>query len=138
MSKVIVTVTFHKCIQDSQEFGSDDEHMVSRVFFTIEAEGNSYPDMYCELKQTVGSNFESEPNIEVGIPQTSQDTKYSGPLNYDKFRKEVEQYYRSCVGSSGIGIKFGTGAKKIRMGNNTYTNEVRVQFEASEQQAASW
>jgi len=30
-----ISVTFHKLIQDSQEFGSDDEHMVSRAFFKI-------------------------------------------------------------------------------------------------------
>ena len=34
-----ISVTFHKLIQDSQEFGSDDEHMVSRAFFKIEVEG---------------------------------------------------------------------------------------------------
>ncbi len=128
-----VTVIFHKCIQDSQDFGSDDEHMVSRVFFTIEVEGNSYPDLYCDLKQTVGSNFESGP-IEVGIPQGA---KYSGPFNYAAFREAVEQYYRSNVGSSGTGIKIGTGATNIRMRNNTYTKQVRVQFEASEQQTSS-
>lgn len=26
-------ITFHKLIQDSQDYGSDDEHMVSRAFF---------------------------------------------------------------------------------------------------------
>ena len=31
-----VKITFHKCIQDSQEYGSNDEHMVSRIFFSIE------------------------------------------------------------------------------------------------------
>ena len=29
-------VTFYKCIQDSQDYGSDDEHMVSRIFFFLE------------------------------------------------------------------------------------------------------
>jgi hypothetical protein len=102
-----ISVTFHNLIQDSQEFGSDDEHMVSRVFFTIEVEGNSYPDMYCNLKQTVGSDFESGP-IEVGTPQGA---KYSGPFNYDAFREAVEGYYRGNVGSSGSGIGFGTGER---------------------------
>jgi hypothetical protein len=26
-----VKITFQKCIQDSQEYGSNDEHMVSRI-----------------------------------------------------------------------------------------------------------
>jgi len=29
-------ITFYKCVQDSQDYGSDDEHMVSRVFFILE------------------------------------------------------------------------------------------------------
>ena len=28
---VTATITLHKLIQDSQEYGSDDEHMVSRT-----------------------------------------------------------------------------------------------------------
>ena len=83
-----ISVTFHKLIQDSQEFGSDDEPMVSRVFFTIEVEGESYPDLYCDLKQTVGSDFESGP-IEVGTPKGA---KYSGPFKYDAFRDAVEDF----------------------------------------------
>lgn len=29
-------IIFHKCVQDSQDYGSDDEHMVFRVFFNLE------------------------------------------------------------------------------------------------------
>jgi len=29
-------IIFYKCVQDSQDYGSDDEHMVSRVFFNLE------------------------------------------------------------------------------------------------------
>ena len=128
-----ISVTFHKLIQDSQEFGSDDEHMVSRAFFKIEVEGNSYPDMYCNLKQTVGSDFESEP-IEVGTPQGAG---YSGPFNYDAFRQAVEDYFRGNFGPTGSGIGFGAGAKNIRMYHNTIYKQVQVQFEASEQET-SW
>jgi hypothetical protein len=32
MPKVQVTVRLFKCVQDSQDLGSDEEHMVSRVF----------------------------------------------------------------------------------------------------------
>jgi len=31
-----VRVTLKKCIQDSQDYGSNDEHMVSRVFLSID------------------------------------------------------------------------------------------------------
>lgn len=29
-------VIFYQCNQDSQEYGSDDEYIVSRIFFTLE------------------------------------------------------------------------------------------------------
>ena len=54
-------MTFQRCVQDSQEFGSDDEHMVSRVFFGLEIGGNAYHDLHVDIKQTVGSEFEGGP-----------------------------------------------------------------------------
>lgn len=119
-----VTVVFHRCIQDSQDFGSNDEHMVSRVFLTFEVNGDSYSGLYCDLKQTVGSSYECGP-IEVGSLQGS---KYAGPFKYNEFRDAVERYYRSCVGSSGQGIRIGAGSTAIRMRNNTFDREERVPF----------
>ncbi|MHB1362091.1 MAG: hypothetical protein ACYCW5_05800 [Thermoleophilia bacterium] len=48
MSKV--TIHLEKLIQDSQEYGSDDEHMVSRVFFSLEAGGALHGDLYADVK----------------------------------------------------------------------------------------
>jgi len=89
--------------------------------------------MYCNLKQTVGSDFESGP-IEVGTPQGAG---YSGPFNYDAFRQAVEDYFRGNFGPTGSGIGFGAGAKNIWMYHNTIYKQVQVQFEASEQET-SW
>jgi hypothetical protein len=52
-------VTFHEVIQDSQVFGSNDEHMVSRVFFSLEVDGKRPGDFYADLKQAVGNEFTS-------------------------------------------------------------------------------
>ena len=35
-----VRIKLNKCIQNSQEVGSDDSHMMSRVFFEIVVNGN--------------------------------------------------------------------------------------------------
>jgi hypothetical protein len=51
-------IVFQKLIQDSQDYGSDDEHMVSRAFFTLEIEGDRHADMFVDIKQPVGGDFE--------------------------------------------------------------------------------
>src|SRR4030042_3449613 len=84
-------VTFTKCIQDSQDYGSNDDQMVSRVFFSLQIGQKSYPDLYVDIKQSAGGSFETTP-LEVGTPHG-----YDGPFNYCAFRKAAEDYYRSLV-----------------------------------------
>jgi hypothetical protein len=82
------TIRFHKCIQDSQDYGSDDEHMVSRVFLDLEADGETYNGLTVDIKQTVGDDFEGG-KLEVSPPRG-----YDGSLNYAAFREAVERYFR--------------------------------------------
>jgi len=93
------TVTFTRCVVNSQELGSNAEHMVSRVGFGLAIEGRTFTDLYVVVKQTVGSNFETA-DLEVGPPQG-----YTGPFNHIAFRAAVERYYRNCVGSTGMGFR---------------------------------
>ena len=118
----IATITIHKLIQDSQDYGSNDEHMVSRVFFEMKVEGKKYPDLYADIKQPVGSSFETSP-LEVSSPPN-----YKGPFNYEAFRAIVEQYYRGLVGATGSGIHI-SGGSNIRMRNNTFVQSLTAQFE---------
>jgi len=60
-------ISFRELIQDSQDYGSDDEHMVSRVFFDFEIEGSVHSNLYADVKQPVGSSFETAP-LEVSRP----------------------------------------------------------------------
>ena len=115
-------VIFRKCIQDSQDYGSDDEHMVSRVFFDLEIDGEIFKDLFADLKQTVGSDIETG-IIEVGPPKG-----YGGSFNYIAFRDAAEKYYRSLVGSQGRGVRI-KGSSNIRMRNNTFIQEMRFEFE---------
>lgn len=119
---------FHRCIQDAQEYGSDDEYMVSRVFLSIEAEGRRFDNLYADLKQVIGGSFESDP-IEVSPPRG-----YSGPVNYEAFRAAAEHYFRQLVGSRGSGIRT-QGALKLRMRNNCFFREHSVEFEARDSHA---
>jgi hypothetical protein len=121
-------VIFHKLIQDSQDYGSDNEHMVSRVFFSLEIGEESYPDLSADIKQTVGSSYETGP-LEISTPRN-----YKGPFNFDAFQAEVEKYYRNQVGSSGSGIRI-SGGSNIRMRNNVFVKEYVVEFEIGTENA---
>ena len=131
-----VRVVFEKCIQDSQEYGSTDEMMVSRVFFTIEVKGKTaskatvhrFNRINANLKQAVGGAFEQSP-IEVEFPCDSAGNPYAGPLDYQRFRNAAEGYYRSLVGSMGTGIHI-QGGWNIRMYGNLLVKQDSVEFEA--------
>ncbi|MFH2012745.1 MAG: hypothetical protein ABIJ37_08625 [Pseudomonadota bacterium] len=116
-------VVFKKCIQDSQEYGSDDEHMVSRVFFDLSVKNIKFENLYSDIKQTVGSNYESAP-LEIGMPQD-----YIGPFNYEAFRDAAENYYRSLLGGAGTDIRIQQSGSNIRMHNNTFAREYSVEFD---------
>ena len=118
----MVTITFHELVQDSQEYGSDDEHMVSRAFFTLEADGKNYGRLSADIKQPVGSSFETTA-LEVSPPSS-----YKGPLDHEAFRKQVEDYYRELIGRRGHGIRI-EGGGNIRMQNNLFVAEKKVSFQ---------
>jgi len=102
---------FTGIMQASQEYGTDDEHMVSRVYFDIEIEEKPQRGLYVDVKQGVGSSFEGGP-IEVSFP-----SGYKGPINYSAFRDEVELYYRDAFGASGSAIRFGPGSSGLMLNN---------------------
>ncbi|MDP2859198.1 MAG: hypothetical protein Q8P50_14635 [Bacillota bacterium] len=118
-------IQFTKCIQDSQDLGSDDEHMVSRVFFDLVSGETVFGDLYCDVKQSVGSSFET------GTLEVSRPRGYDGSLDYAPFRDAVEAYYRRLIGSSGTGIRV-VGASRVRMRNNTFVKPTQTHVEYSE------
>jgi hypothetical protein len=118
---MIANIDFYKIIQDSQEIGSDDSHMVSRIFFRLQIYDQNYFDLNVDVKQTVGSDYETAP-LEVGAPRG-----YKGPFNHEAFQREVEQYYRESFGADGSVVSFSGGS--IRMFNNTMLRNKHVEFE---------
>src|SRR3990167_10154919 len=122
-------ITFTKLIQDSQDYGSDDQHMVSRAFFVIDVEGNVIKDAYADIKQTVGTDFETAP-LEVSQPHG-----YAGPFNYMAFRQIAETYYRKLVGGGGSGIRI-MGSSNIRMRNNTFVMPMAFELEVGKESPA--
>lgn len=115
-------IVFRKCIQDSQALGSNDEHMVSRVFFDMAIRGKKYKSLYVDIKQPVGGPFETAP-LEVSWPKG-----YEGHFNYNSFREAVEDYYRGLVGSMGRGIRI-QGGGNIRMHDNVILQQKEVELD---------
>lgn len=119
-------IHFHRLIQDSQDYGSDDEHMVSRVFFTLELEdGQRYSELSADIKQTVGTDFHSA-ELEVSRPHG-----YKGMWNHASFSEQAQLYYRRLVGERGFVINFGPGAGNIRMSHNIMEVPVTVEIDLS-------
>ena len=118
MAKAVVTL--YRCIQDSQEYGSDDEHMISRVFFRVNVEKGKETEDVVDIKQTVGSSFETGP-LEVYRPRG----KARGPWNHKAFVEAVESYYRGLVGATGQGFRIGP-AVQLRMHDNCYTEGINL------------
>lgn len=117
-------IYLQQLVQDSQEYGSNDEHMVSRVFFDLEVNGTRHNGLYADIKQTVGSSFETSP-LEVSNP-----FGYKGAFNNGAFSSIVEQYYRSLVGAQGRGIQI-QGGSNIRMRNNRFIQPGEAVFEVN-------
>ena len=120
-------VTFHSCIQNSQEAGdisNDKKHMFSRINFTLEVNGQKYENMYVDISQPFGTDYTKEP-IEVGPPQGGS---YNGPFNHQAFSEGVESYYRSLIGAQGSVVCFEPNATVV-MRNNLMRKDWSFQFE---------
>jgi len=118
---VPATVTFHRIVINSQELGSDDEHMVSTMTFTLTIGDESF-ELIVVVKQTVGSDFNTAP-LEVSAP-----IGYDGPINSNAFRDEVENYYREHVGERGRVLNIDPSATATRLINCRVDSEKVVQL----------
>ncbi|MDO8630823.1 MAG: hypothetical protein Q7R41_10050 [Phycisphaerales bacterium] len=128
-------IVFHKLLQDSQDYHSfqkGDDHMVSRITFTLSVGGREFRELQVEVSQPFGTDADSE-EFEVGKPTGP----YKGPWNHNAFSDLCEKYYRSLVGSRGTAIRI-SGGSNIRMRNNTCVQEMRAEFEIPNEGADSW
>ena len=130
MPIVRVKVNVSHCVQDSQEYGSTDEHMVSRVFYEISVGDEKKGEFCSDIKQIVGSAYSSE-NLEVTRP-----SDYSGPFDHQTFSRQIKDYYLGLVHSSGAMISLG-GATNVRMRNNRFQIPSQFEFDA-EGPSAGW
>ena len=125
-----VRVTFKECIQDSREYGSDDEYMVSRVSVDIAVDRADQGSFIADLKQAVGTDFDTGP-IEVGRPvEVGTHKPYRGAFDQARFAEAATKYFRELLGSDGWAIKLGPDSTNIRMQGNRFVRKKVVEFEA--------
>ena len=119
-----VTVHLASILQDRQDLGTADDHMVSTVYFAIEADGRTWPGLEANVKTPAGAGNADVP-LEVELP-----AGYDGPMNYGAFRDGVERYYRTSFGHGGRAINVGPGVVGLRMRNNRFILPSDFTFEA--------
>jgi hypothetical protein len=88
--------------------------MVSRIYFSLALPDKRFDNLFADIKQTVGDDFEKG-KLEITPPQGLKQT-----VDYSMFRDAAESYFRSLVGKQGRGIRI-EGVNNIRMFNCSYT-----------------
>jgi hypothetical protein len=115
-------VRFHQLMQNSQELGSNDEHMISQVSFSLEVDGKAKGEFSATLKQTVGSEF-NDANIEVSPPDG-----YDGDFDHNGFSDVARRYFTSSIGQQGRGIRIEGRPANLTMLNNRFDREAEYKF----------
>lgn len=116
------TVHMKTLRHDAQEYGSNDEFMISRVIFDLEIDTRWFRNLSVDLKQVVGSQFD-ESAIEVSSP-----SEYKGPFNQAAFQDIVRRYFLNIIGGGGHGIRFNN-VQNLRMQGNLFSVPHSESFE---------
>lgn len=126
-------ILFQKCIQNAQELGSNDDYMISRVFFSLQLPDKQINDLHTDIKQSTGGKFEGD-TLEVGPPQNLKGVT----IDYATFRDLVEKYYRGLIGSTGSGIRISGNCSNIKMFNNTFAMPMTAEIEVELSSKGAW
>ena len=115
------SVTFRKCLVNSVEYGSDDRHVGSRVFFDLTIDNQRFVDLSVDVRQRVDTGAEHEP---LSI---SSHRGYSGPFNCPVFGRCLEFYYRHVLGAHALVL--GGRGPALLLDRYPLEREMSVQFE---------
>ena len=123
------TVAFRRCIINSPEYGSDEDHVGSRIFFDLAVDDEGFANVYVDVRQLLDEGAESQP-LFVSPPQG-----YDGPFNVQVFQGLVGFYYRHAVGAkwSMLGMK----GINMRLEGWMVEQEMLVEFEVYDEDLIS-
>ena len=121
----VATVAFRKCIiNNSKVDEADHDDEAWRVVFDLDIEGESYKNVYVEVRQ---------PNVPDGHEtplEISTLHGYCGQLNYEVLRGSIEFYF--CQATGGKGSVLSRKDKFFPLNDWTIEQEMVVQFEMPE------
>ena len=115
------TLTFHRCVMNPPEAGTDDDHVGARVYFDLLVGGRQHANLFADVREPIGSASQEE-FLQVSTPHN-----YTGPLNVPVFQGLVEFYYRHVIGAGGL--IFGTKPADMKFVGYVLEQEMQVQFE---------
>ena len=122
----VATVTFRRCVVNSQAYGSDEEHVGSRIFFDLNINEMVLVNIYVDVCQLVGDGAENESLL------ISRSEGYDGPLDFSVFQRLVEFYYRQVVGTRWS--MFGNQNTRMHLEEWVLEHEMMVQFEVPDKE----
>ncbi len=123
-----VILNFHQCLQNTQILGSENEHLVSILYFRIENR-----EFQCVISQPEGEAFAYDDSpIVAEMPE-----ELVGILMYDSFQEAAENYYRSLIGPNGRAMRI-IGGTNIVMRNNTIRIPASYSVQLIEGTSPAW
>lgn len=106
MAKEMVVVILGDIQIDSQVAGAEHEQAVGSIACRILSAGGSVVETSCKFKQTTGTAFSEEFNLEVERP-----LGYRGALDWQKYSDACTEHVRKAVSNRGSGIFIDEQAK---------------------------
>jgi hypothetical protein len=142
-------ISFHLCLQKQQNYAAGERSMMhARLFYRMSINGQAPIELFTDIAQPYDSDYEAS-EIEVGPPVTHKGELipysgpynhliYKGPFNHEAFSEKAEEYYRSCIGSSGSGIKIGGSSSNIIMSENRFHKNLSFEMSLGESGHGPW
>ncbi|MET0516209.1 MAG: hypothetical protein ABW047_12900 [Nitrospiraceae bacterium] len=116
MARLIVRVKYF--VYNATEFGSNDEIIVSRIFYDMSVNGQKRGESYSDLTHRVDT-LEPEA-IEVTHP-----AGYTGPFNHAAFTDKLIAYYQGIMSRS-------LGASSMQRANQRIIMPVEFEVQAAD------
>lgn len=127
----IIELTFEGCVQDAEEYGSNRDHMISRLFFWIKREGEPSGDYWQDLQRVAGRHFARSrieapegytgPMLHADVRQpvgedfvtgrieVDPPVGHRGPFNQSAFAREAVAYFRGVTSDAGAMVRLEDG-----------------------------
>ena len=88
---------FHHIEQDAPEFGSTEARAVSRAYFDLEVDGETFKDLYVNVEEPADGSHTTQ---EIGVGELKATLL---PIDQGAFKQAVRGYYQRLVSSAGYG-----------------------------------